>query len=242
MFAVNGPGHLRLAHAAVDNGWMSDVLSVAARARAHGLAILVAMRRHRAPITRTLARPTPLSLLIAAGLLAVSDWASHMAGDSVFPGGPLDECAHLMTMLLVLWALGPAITRRFLVPALIASVAIDADHLPQHLGTQLLTQGTPRPYTHSLLTVVVVLALAPAGRRRRTVWLGVAIGLLFHFWRDLSEAGSGVSLLWPVSSQSFSLPHWSYMAVMVATAAVVAGRLTAERGSVRHASRQAAAL
>ena len=172
-----------------------------ARGRVLGLAILVPMRRLGAPITRTLARPTPVGLVIVAGLLALSDWASHLAGDSVIPGGPLDECAHLMTMLLALWALGPAITRRFLVGALIASVAIDVDHVPQHLGTQLLTPGHARPYPHSLLTIVVVLGLALAWRRRRSLWLGVALGLVVHFWRDLSEAGPGVSLLWPVSEQ-----------------------------------------
>ena len=48
--------------------------------------------------------------MIAAILLGASDWASHLAGDSVLPGGPLDECAHLVTMLLVMWAAGPALT------------------------------------------------------------------------------------------------------------------------------------
>jgi MYXO-CTERM domain-containing protein len=200
------------------------------------------MRALGAQIRRGLARPTPLGLLSAAGLLALSDWASHLAGDSVFPGGPLDECAHLMTMLLVLWALGPAITRRFLVPALIASVVIDVDHVPQHLGTQLLTAGTPRPYPHSLVTVALVLGLACVWRRRRTIWLGVALGLVVHFWRDLSETGPGVSLLWPVSYAWSSLPHWSYVAVMVTVVGVVAGRLSAARSPLRHASSQAARL
>ena len=188
---------------------------------------------------RALAAPTPIGLLVAVVLLAASDWASLRAGDSVVPGGPLDECAHLMTMLLLLWALGPAITRRFLVPALIASVAIDVDHIPQHFGAGFLTVGTPRPYTHSLLTVAVVLGLVWAWRSRRELWLGVALGLLVHFWRDLAEGGPGVSLLWPFSYAWSSLPHWSYVLAMAGVVGVVTVRLVA-RGAVGQASSQAA--
>lgn len=165
----------------------------------------------------------PLSALAgAAVLLAVCDHLSRLAGDSVIPGGPLDESAHLLSTLLVMWALGRGASRRFMVPALIASVAIDVDHVPGRLGTQFLTAGTPRPYTHSLLTIAVVLGLAglSAGRARRSartgtdLWLGVALGLAFHFWRDLSEGASGVSLLWPLSDAVARLPHWSYLAMM----------------------------
>jgi membrane-bound metal-dependent hydrolase YbcI (DUF457 family) len=115
---------------------------------------------------------------------------------------------------LVLWALGRTACRRFLIPALIASVAIDLDHVPGQLGAHWLTAGTPRPYTHSLLTIVVVLGVALVGRRRRDVALGIALGLAIHFFRDLSEPGSGVALLWPWSDHSFSLPHGSYVASM----------------------------
>jgi inner membrane protein len=191
-------------------------------------------------IARAVTSPTPAGLVIAALLLAATDWGSHLAGDSVIPGGPLDECAHLVTMLLVLWAAGPALTRRLAVPALIASVAIDLDHVPQHLGTQLLTAGTPRPYTHSLLTAAVVAIAAAAWPRRRRACLGVLAGLLVHFWRDLSEPGAGVSLLWPFSKVALSLPHWSYVLVMLVLVAVVAGRVTATRLAAGHASRQPA--
>ncbi len=212
----------------------------AGRAGLRAAAILEAMRSPRAWTTRRLGAPTPVGLVVVSLLLVASDWASHLAGDSVVPGGPLDECAHLTTMLLVLWALGPAITRRVLVAALIASVAIDVDHVPQHLGTQWLTSGTPRPYPHSLLTVAVVLGLAWLWHSRRVLWLGVALGLVVHFWRDLSESGPGVSLWWPVSYQWVSLPHWSYVVVMGVLVAVVAVRLSAERLAVRHASSEPA--
>ena len=108
-------------------------------------------------------------------------------------------------------------------PALIASVAIDLDHIPAQLGADWLTAGTPRPYTHSLLTIVVVVAIAVLWRRRRDLLLGVAIGLAIHFWRDMGEGGSGVSLLWPVSYHSFQYPHGLYVAVTAAFALLDAG-------------------
>lgn len=157
---------------------------------------------------------SPATLALASVLLAASDWAYTKTGDSFFPGGPLDEVAHFFTTLLVLWALGPRVCKRFLVPALIASVAIDADHIPGRLGINWLTAGTPRPYTHSLLTIVVVLVIAALWRRRRDLALGVAIGLAIHFWRDMAEGGSGVSLLLPVTRHAYQYPHGVYLAVM----------------------------
>ena len=157
---------------------------------------------------------SPATLTFAAVVLAVSDWGSRLAGDSLFPGGPLDEIAHLLTTLLVFWALGARMRRRFVVPALVISVAIDLDHLPGRLGADWLTAGTPRPYTHSLLTIAAVLVAAALWSRRRDVLLGVVIGLVIHFGRDMAEGASGVSLLWPVSYQSFQYPHGVYVAIM----------------------------
>lgn len=180
--------------------------------------------------------PAPLPLLVAAALLALADWGSRLAGDSFIPGGPADETAHLMTTLLVVWALGPRVARRLVVPALLASVLIDGDHIPQYLGTRVLTEGTARPYTHSLLTLVVVVGLAAAWRRRREPLLGVALGLAIHFWRDLSESGSGVALLWPLRDTSFSLPHGAYLLVMAGVVAVVAARLATRPTSVHRSA------
>ena len=163
---------------------------------------------------------SPVTLAVAVVLLGAADWGTRLAGDSVFPGGPLDEIAHLLTTLLVLWALGSQARERFLVPALIASVAIDLDHIPAQLGADWLTAGTPRPYTHSLLTIAVVLAIAVVWRRRRDPLLGVAIGLAIHFWRDMAEGGSGVPLLWPFSYHSFQYPHGVYVAVIAVLALI----------------------
>ncbi len=164
---------------------------------------------------------SPATLGAATAILFAADWAYERAGDSFFPGGALDETAHFLTMLLILWALGPRFCRpHILVPALIASVAIDADHIPGYLGADWLTAGTPRPYTHSLLTVAVIAIAALVWRRRRVVLLAVGLGLIVHFWRDLSESGSGVALLWPWSDHAFTLPHSIYLLAMAAIVGV----------------------
>lgn len=180
-------------------------------------------------------KPSPSLRWVAAAalILLLADWAYRSVGDSVVPGGPLDELAHLMTTLIVLWALGRRACDRFLIPALVASVAIDADHVPAALGHHFLTRGTPRPYTHSLLTLAVVLLAAALWRSRRDVLLGVALGLTIHFWRDMSESGAGVSLAWPLSDHSFMLSHTGYLVAMAvfATVAVLSARFPARRSA-----------
>lgn len=174
---------------------------------------------------RSLLRLTPVSLVLVALVFTGADAAYRATGDAFIPGGPLDETAHLLTALIVLWALGPWICERFMAPALVASVAIDLDHVPQYLGDYIFTRGTPRPYTHSLLTIAVVLAAALIWRRRRDMLVGVGLGLVIHFWRDLSESHAGVSLLWPLTDRSFTLPHTAYLLVMAAFVVAAAARL-----------------
>jgi membrane-bound metal-dependent hydrolase YbcI (DUF457 family) len=168
--------------------------------------------------------PSARSLPVATVAFVLADWAYRQVGDSFVPGGPLDEIAHLSTTLIILWVLGRRVCDRFLVPALIASVAIDADHIPGELGSDIITRGTPRPYTHSLLTIVVVLVAAVLWRRRRDILLGVAIGLGIHFWRDMAESDAGVSLLWPFSDHPFTFSHTLYLVVMAAFVALAAIR------------------
>lgn len=161
----------------------------------------------------------------------LADWGYRVAGDSFFPDGLLDEIAHAATTLIVLWALGPRVCRRFLLPALVASVAIDLDHIPAQVGYYFLTRGTPRPYTHSLLTILVVLTLAAVWRRRGSLLLGVAIGLGIHFWRDMAESNAGVSLLWPFSDHAYALPHSPYLVVMAAFVGIGAIRCLKRRSA-----------
>lgn len=170
--------------------------------------------RYRGGLDRRPLALSPTTLTAAVVILAGADWGTRLAGDTLFPGGPLDELAHLLSTLLVFWALSSRARARFLVPAMIASVAIDIDHIPDRLGVDWLTVGTPRPYTHSVLLIFVVLALAMAWPRRRDLLLAVAIGLAIHFLRDMGEGESGVSLLWPFTDHSFQYPHGVYVAAM----------------------------
>ena len=187
-----------------------------------------ALGETRSPAS-TKIRLSAAPLTAATVVFLTADWGSHLAGSSVFPGGPLDETAHLLTTLLVLWALGAGVSQRFMVPALMASVAIDLDHVPGELGADWLTAGTPRPYTHSLLTVAVVLAAALACRRQRILLLGVAFGLALHLWRDTSEPGNGVSLFWPFSYRAVRLSHAGYLLGMGLVVAVAAYRVRTDQ-------------
>ena len=58
--------------------------------------------------------------------------------------------------------------RRFYVAGLIASVAIDLDHIADYLG--LMGPQPGRPVTHSLSTVVLVVVAAAAFRRIGPCW------------------------------------------------------------------------
>ncbi len=141
--------------------------------------------------------PSRRKLLLVAAALAILDWGAERAGGSTFPGGPLDESAHLLTVLLVSFALGPsprarAVRARLLLPALVAAVAIDLDHVPALAGSQWLTAGTPRPYTHSLVLVAALLVAAglvraarPRFRRGPDLLLGRARNRLFRRGPDL---------------------------------------------------------
>lgn len=151
-------------------------------------------------------------LSIATVLFVIADGLDQQVS-SVWLAGPLDETAHALTALLFIWAAG-GVLDRIAVPILVASVAIDLDHLPGDFGARWLTAGDPRPYPHCLLAIVMVLLLAWRVARWRRCLCGVAVGLAIHFWRDLAEPGTGVGLLWPASSASFSLPHPLYLTVM----------------------------
>src|SRR4051812_9660816 len=79
---------------------------------------------------------------------------------SVRRTGLLDEPAHVATAALALLVLAQLVRlpTRFYVAALIASAAIDLDHIPVYLGVpHIAVARGGRPFTHSLATVGVVL-------------------------------------------------------------------------------------
>ena len=90
-------------------------------------------------------------VLLAVVALAF-DAADRRVSFNVLASGLLDEAAHLTTAALGLLVLARLIDmpRQFYIAALIASVAIDLDHIPLYLG--LLGNQGQRPFTHSLAT------------------------------------------------------------------------------------------
>lgn len=125
-----------------------------------------------------------------------------------------DEVAHVSTALLLLLALGRRVSREFLLGYVPASFLIDVDHIPIVIGFQPLIAAAHRPYTHSLLTVAVLLVGGLLVRRRwKLVTVGAACGVAVHLFRDL---GTGyVPLLWPIVTQDFSIPYSSLAASVV---------------------------
>src|ERR1700746_2754859 len=86
--------------------------------------------------------------ILLAGIALAFDAADRRIPFAVLATGPIDEVAHLATGALGLLALACFIDapRRFYVAGLIASVAIDLDHIPLYLG---LGDPDQRPVTHS---------------------------------------------------------------------------------------------
>lgn len=126
--------------------------------------------------------------------------------------GLLDEPAHAATAALVLAVAGrrrPA----WVVGFLLGAVAIDIDHLPQTFGSDVISEGTGRPHSHSLLTVTLlsIVALATRGRPRALA-AGAALGVVTHLSRDL--ATGGVALLWPLSTATVVVPYELYAVLL----------------------------
>jgi membrane-bound metal-dependent hydrolase YbcI (DUF457 family) len=165
----------------------------------------------------------PVRWWVWAVLLALAavgfDGANRIIHYGPLSAAPLDGAAHLATAALALSVLARLISApgRFYVAALIASVAIDLDHIPDYLG--LLGDQNGRPFTHSLTTVAVVAGAAAASRRHRAVLAGTAAGLLVHFARDIVEGPPGVRMLWPVRETAWTAGYWWFLAMIILLAA-----------------------
>jgi inner membrane protein len=165
-------------------------------------------------------RALPVALLALIGCLdAVTAALAPPVGTEL---ALLDEPAHLATAMLVLMNLRVR-GRAFLVAALVSSVVIDLDHLPGQLGSDFLTRGTTRPYTHSLAGVVALSALALVLTRRRAIAAGVATGLLAHLARDVATGG-GIALFWPLTDAAVRVPYAVYFAALAVLATRAAVR------------------
>jgi inner membrane protein len=152
--------------------------------------------------------------LLAAVALAF-DAADRRIPFGVWTTGLLDEVAHLSTAALGLLVLACFVDTpgRFYVGALIASVAIDVDHIPLYLG--LLGNPAQRPLTHSLAAVAAFAAAAAASRRYRAVLAGMTTGLVLHFARDIAEGYPGVRVFWPLQDTSWLVSYRWFLGMIV---------------------------
>jgi membrane-bound metal-dependent hydrolase YbcI (DUF457 family) len=91
---------------------------------------------------------------------------------------------------------------------LLGSMLPDADNLVVAVATvaKLPTEGLHRTFTHSLFTVVTVVAIFYIVARitRQPRWnnlgIGLGIGILLHILLDLLIWFNGVEILWPIPS------------------------------------------
>ena len=160
------------------------------------------------------ARLTWAAPVLLACIAVALDDANRVITYGFFSTGPVDEAAHVATTALGLLVVGCFVTapRRFYVAALVASVAIDLDHLPLYIG--MGSEGA-RPVTHSLATVVVVLVAAWLRPRNRAVLVGVAVGLVLHFTRDITEGVPGVRMLWPLDQNAWTGSRAQFIAIVL---------------------------
>lgn len=158
--------------------------------------------------------------VLLAGLALGFDAADRSVPFSILETGLLDEPAHLATGALGLFAVACFIDVpwRFYAAGMIASVAIDLDHIPLYLG--LLGNEDQRPVTHSLATVIAVAAAAVVWRRHRAVLAGTVTGLLIHFARDIAEGPPGVRMLWPLQDTAWTASYWWFLGMILTFTAV----------------------
>lgn len=173
-------------------------------------------------------RPRPLShraaRAIAAPILVVLLDVALGRSPSRVVEALLDETAHATTALLLLDALHPQTSRPAATAAGLASVLLDADHVPlEFFDWQFLTRGTGRPYTHSLIPIAACLALAGrAPSRRRRLAFATAFGFATHLLRDMATGGA--PFFWPFTRAAIRYPYALYVAAMLVAAAAIIGR------------------
>jgi inner membrane protein len=172
-------------------------------------------------------RKTSILVVLLLAVVACMDALIKVVSPPFLGLAALDEPAHLATAGLVLLMLGSR-NPRFVLATLIATVAIDLDHLPAALGANFLTAGTPRPYTHSLVGIAAISLIVLAVFRRRDLFGAAALGLCIHLVRDLAT-GSGVALLWPFGEQGLHGPYPIYFSALVIVGLAGIGRAALSR-------------
>lgn len=148
-------------------------------------------------------------LFIDVVLLATGRLAIH---------GAADETAHVLTALL--WG---SLALSAGLPVLLPVVALggmfpDLDHIPMILVGMTSLPGSSRSVLHTLLVILIFLALAGMHRRWRWVWGSLALGVASHLVRDM--ATGTVILFWPLSGHPFTIPYLAYMGTLAVCVAL----------------------
>lgn len=180
-------------------------------------------------------RLVSLALVIA---IVITDATVGWPGFGFVTKALVDESCHLATALVVLGAMtrvrGRPPKPAFGWAMLACSVLIDIDHLPAEFGYSILTGGTPRPYTHALWVVLVLMAGTVAARRwshhaitpgaaaTALILGGAAWGVSAHFLRDVATAP--ISLWWPVTNGAVEVAYWCYVLALLAIIAIPLAR------------------
>lgn len=140
--------------------------------------------------------------------------------------GLVDWTGHFATVAILL-AASPRRLPLALIAGTFAATLIDLDHIPDLFTEEGISDVTPRPGSHSLVTVLVAGALAVVVRARAPRYgsfaVGIAVGVAMHLLRDVFT-GPGVSLLWPLSVEPVDGAFLVYLVAMIAVAAVAATR------------------
>jgi inner membrane protein len=167
--------------------------------------------RGHVPIFASLAL-TPMAIILLDRTLVGNDRLLVHAG--------ADELGHAFTALA--WIVTARSVGLNVMPtaALMGAVAIDVDHVPLLLGVFESPPGTTRPFSHSLLTVALLVGIAVLDQGRRRVWVSAAYGVGSHLFRDLARGH--LLLFWPVSARPIALAYQTYYAVTVALILVFA--------------------
>ena len=151
--------------------------------------------------------------------------------------GLVDEPAHLATCAVALLAVVAIAGRRAVPPPssprrLLASVAIDIDHIPGYLGSHGLTGALPRAIHAQpaagrlLLAALGLVAARQAAGISRSASPSASPPISV---RDLAT-GPGVPLLWPLSDAAITVPYAVYAGSLMAAVLVAARRPHSERG------------
>jgi len=142
--------------------------------------------------------------IVVVDIIRLRQWPLIVAG-------LLDELAHVLTALVVHAAIGLPRSKAALLGTLAGATLLDADHVPHHLGSRILTSDTERPLTHSAISVGLVACMAILGPRRwRLPLLCAAVGASTQLVRDVGTGS--IPLWWPLSRKEVRLPYVAYLA------------------------------